>query len=118
MRQVRRVDSSEDARARARVLAHFEDNPTAVFYSRQLKVMFEQEYFHWATNRAIRLVEEGRILTEVRKLDLGSEISFYGIEIGVTPVTVKYCTLSLSRTLSYKRHNRTTKSDRQCPKKN
>ena len=36
--------------------------------------MFEQEYFHWATNTAIRLVEEGRILTEVRKLDLGSEI--------------------------------------------
>jgi hypothetical protein len=75
MRQVRRVDGSEDARARARVLAYFEDNPTAVFYSRQLEVMFEQKYFHWVTNRAIRrLVEEGRILTEARKLDLGSEI--------------------------------------------
>jgi hypothetical protein len=75
MRRVKRVDDSVEARARARLLAHFEDNPAAVFYSRQLEVMFEQEYFHWVTNRALRrLVEEGRVISEARKLDLGSEI--------------------------------------------
>jgi hypothetical protein len=75
MRKVKRVEDSEEARARARLLAHFEDNLEAVFYSRQLEVMFEREYFHWVTNRALRrLVEEGRIVSEARKLDLGSEI--------------------------------------------
>jgi hypothetical protein len=75
MPNFRRVDDSEEARARARLLAHFEDNQESVFYSRQLEVMFEREFFHWVTNRAIRrLVEEGRIVSEARKLDLGSEI--------------------------------------------
>jgi hypothetical protein len=75
MRQVRKVEDSEEAKARARLIGFFEDNPEAVFYSRQLEIMFEREYFHWVTNRAIRrLVDEGRIISEARKLDLGSEI--------------------------------------------
>jgi hypothetical protein len=75
MRVVPKVDDSEEAKARARLLAHFEDHPEAVFYSRQLEVLFEREYFHWVTNPALRrLVEEGRILSEARALDLGSEI--------------------------------------------
>jgi hypothetical protein len=75
MRIVTKVDDSEEAKARARLLAHFEDHPEAVFYSRQLEVLFEREYFHWVTNRALRrLVEEGRIVSEARRLDLGSEI--------------------------------------------
>jgi hypothetical protein len=75
MRTVRKIDDSEEAKARARLLAHFEDNPEAVFYSRQLEVLFEREYFHWVTNRALRrLVEEGRIVSEARRLDLGSEV--------------------------------------------
>lgn len=75
MRTIAAIDDSEDAKARARLLAHFEDNPQTVFYSRQLEVIFEREYFHWVTNWALRrLVEEGRILSEARRLDLGSEI--------------------------------------------
>jgi hypothetical protein len=75
MRTIKRVEDSEEARARARILAHFEDNPETVFYSRQLEVIFEREYFHWVTNRALRrLVEEGRIISESRTLDIGSEI--------------------------------------------
>lgn len=75
MRNVKKVEDTEEARARARLLAHFEDNPEAVFYSRQLEVMFENEYFHWVTNRALRrLVDERRIISEPRKLDIGSEI--------------------------------------------
>ena len=75
MRIVRKVDDSEEAKARARLLAYFEDNPEFVFYSRQLEVIFEREYFHWVTNRALRgLVAEGRVISELRRLDLGSEI--------------------------------------------
>ncbi len=67
-------DSAQE-RARARLLAHFEDNQESVFYSRQLEILFEREYFHWITNRAIRaLVEEGRIRTETRQLSSGSEL--------------------------------------------
>jgi hypothetical protein len=38
---LRKIKDSEEDRARARPLAHFEDNPTSVFYSRQLEVLFE-----------------------------------------------------------------------------
>jgi len=32
----------------------------AVFYSRQLEVRLEREFFHWVTNRAVReLIDEG-----------------------------------------------------------
>lgn len=75
IRLVRGVEDSEEARARARLLAHFEDHQDAVFYSRQLEVLFEREYFHWVTNRAIRrLVAEGRIISETRRLSIGSEM--------------------------------------------
>jgi hypothetical protein len=75
MRIIRTVEDSEEARARARLLAHFEDHQESVFYSRQLEVLFEREYFHWVTNRALRrLVEEGRINVEARTLDIGSEV--------------------------------------------
>jgi hypothetical protein len=44
-----------------------------VFYSRQLEVLFEDELFHWVTNRAVhRLIQEGRILSETRQLAIGS----------------------------------------------
>jgi hypothetical protein len=71
----RKIKDTEEDRARARLLAYFEDNPDQVFYSRQLEVLFEREYFHWVTNRALRrLVDEGRIHTETRRLSTGSEI--------------------------------------------
>ena len=38
-----KVKSGEDERARARLLAHFEDHPEHVFYSRQLEVLFEDK---------------------------------------------------------------------------
>jgi hypothetical protein len=56
----RKIKDTEEDRARARLLAYFEDNPDQVFYSRQLEVLFEREYFHWVTNRALRrLVDRG-----------------------------------------------------------
>jgi hypothetical protein len=47
MAQFRKIKDSEEAKARARLIAHFEDNPESVFYSRQLEVLYEGEYFHW-----------------------------------------------------------------------
>lgn len=75
MRALKRISDSEEEKARSRLLAYFIDNPEAVFYSRQLEVLFENEFFHWVTNRALRrLVEEGHVLSEARKLTIGSEI--------------------------------------------
>lgn len=75
MRAVRGVSDSEEDKARARLLAHFVDHPESVFYSRQLEVLFEREYFHWVTNRALRkLIEQGHVVMESRRLDIGSEI--------------------------------------------
>ena len=72
MRPFKKIKDSEEEKARARVLAHFEDDPDNVFYSRQIEILFEHEYFHWVTNRALRrLVEEGRIRTEARQLSTG-----------------------------------------------
>ncbi len=77
MRKFNKIKDTEEEKARARLLAHFEDHPDSVFYSRQLEIFFEREYFHWVTNRALRrLVEEGRIHTEARQLSTGSEIKF------------------------------------------
>jgi len=75
MANFKKIKDTEEEKARARLLAHFEDNPTSVFYSRQLEVLYEREYFHWLTNRALRrLISEGRVRTEVRQLSTGSEI--------------------------------------------
>lgn len=75
MRKVRSVPDTEEDKARSRLLAYFIDNPDRVFYSRQLEVLFEREFFHWVTNRALRrLIDEGHVLSEPRTLDIGSTI--------------------------------------------
>jgi hypothetical protein len=75
MRTVKKVPDNEEAKARARLLTHFIDNSEQVFYSRQLEILFENEFFHWVTNRALRsLIEEKHVLMETRKLDIGSEM--------------------------------------------
>jgi hypothetical protein len=70
-----KLDDSAEARARARLLAFFFDNPSKVFFSRQLEVLFEREFFHWITNRALRrLIEQGLVATEARPMTTGSEV--------------------------------------------
>lgn len=61
--------------AREKVEKMIEENPEQVFFSRQIEVLFEGDFFHWVTNRAIRDLEErGKILTEWRQLKTGSKI--------------------------------------------
>jgi len=60
-------------------LAHFEKffatNRAAVYFSRQLEVIHEDQWFHWITNRVLgRLAEEGLIKREERKLSSGGRI--------------------------------------------
>src|SRR5678816_4019803 len=55
--------------AREHLRPFFEQHRDRVFFSRQLEVQNEDQYFHWVTNRAIRDLEgEGLINTEIRRL--------------------------------------------------
>lgn len=54
-----------------------EERKEEVFFSRQLdEVMYEDEFFHWITNRALReLVEEGLVRSETHLLSSGGSIN-------------------------------------------
>jgi len=53
----------------------FELNHAEVFFGNQLAVQNEDKFFHWITYRAIgHLVANGIVLTERRKMSIGSEI--------------------------------------------
>ena len=61
--------------ARERLVSFFEDNREGVYYSRQLAVINEDEFFHWVTYRALmELVESGFLKSETRPLKTGNEI--------------------------------------------
>ena len=47
MRSFKRIPDNEEEKARARLLAYFIDNAEDVFYSRQLEILFEDQFFHW-----------------------------------------------------------------------
>lgn len=71
--------SAADAREEAAVDALrrvFEEQRGRVFFSRQLEVQHEGEWFHWITNRALRdLVAEGAILSDERSLNTGGSMT-------------------------------------------
>ena len=61
-------DSFVDA-AKSDLIKLFERESESVFYQRQLQVMFEKEYFHWITVRALsELLQEGILAAEVLPL--------------------------------------------------
>lgn len=56
----------------------FEQESESVFYQRQLQVMFEKQYFHWITVRALsELVQERSLAVEVLPLPGTGTITFY-----------------------------------------
>jgi hypothetical protein len=56
----------------------FEGDPENVFYGRQIQVLFEDKYFHWITEKAIKeLVAEGTIKYEKMILKNKVSIRFY-----------------------------------------
>ena len=65
-----------EGRARALVLEFFDQHREEVYFSRQLEVRNEDEFFHWVTNRAVRdLRESGVVNWETRQLRAGGEIT-------------------------------------------
>jgi hypothetical protein len=61
--------------ARDRLRRVFDENRERVFFSRQIEVQNEGNYFHWITNRAIHDLEaEGAIKSEWRTLSTGTSI--------------------------------------------
>lgn len=71
----RRGNDPAERRARKVIGKFFEDNREGVFFSRQIEVIHERDYFHWISARAIRgLIAEGLILMETRRLGTLGEI--------------------------------------------
>ena len=71
------LPASDDVQIEARehYRKFFEANRHRVFFSRQLEVQNENEYFHWITNRAMRDLETlGVVKTEWRQLKTGTGI--------------------------------------------
>jgi hypothetical protein len=65
-----------ESEAKDVIKSFFGRHKKKVFFSRQVEVIHEDQYFHWITNRAIRdLVAEGVILGEKRKLRNGGPIN-------------------------------------------
>jgi hypothetical protein len=63
------VSDPVESRARTEIQKFFEKEREAVFFSRQIEVLFEHRYFHWITARALRhLVAAGWIKTESRRI--------------------------------------------------
>jgi hypothetical protein len=61
--------------ARAELLDFFRERSEEVFFSRQLEVLFEDRYFHWITNRALRnLIADGHLKSEWRNLQSGNGV--------------------------------------------
>ena len=71
----KRAPDPQLALAKNAVRAFFDASPTQVFYSRQVEVRLEDQFFHWITNRAIReLLEDGEIKGDTFQLRSGGEI--------------------------------------------
>lgn len=66
--------------AKADLAEWFKNNPTGVFYGRQIEVIFEKRYFHWITHKALKeLTNENKSLieSEVRTTAGGNKLRIY-----------------------------------------
>ena len=69
------VPDEAQLEARDHLRRFLNGNRDSVFFSRQLEVQNEDQYFHWITNRALHDLEaEGLIQSEWRKLSTGTAI--------------------------------------------
>jgi hypothetical protein len=61
-----------------KLIAFFEENPEEVFYETQLSVLFEKNYFHWVTVRALRHLRDDRSIgSSLDPLSGNTTIRFY-----------------------------------------
>lgn len=69
-------DDPREHLAAAKLREFFKAHREQVFFSRQMEVQQEKQFFHWITNRALhRLRDEGLILNETRALKTGGTIN-------------------------------------------
>ena len=60
------------------LLTYLDENPDTVFYETQLAVIFEKNFFHWVTSRALRdLREAGKINSALEELSPKVPLRFY-----------------------------------------
>jgi hypothetical protein len=70
-----RVPDPQQIACRKRLREFFERNREEVFFSNQLAVQNEAEFFHWITHRAVAdLIGTGQIRTELRQMKSGAAI--------------------------------------------
>lgn len=63
--------------AKEAILAYFDEERSRIAYQRQVEVMFEREFFHWVTARAVdELVEVGDLRKELFPLREGTPVRF------------------------------------------
>ena len=71
-----RPSDPKQEEAREVLRTFFESRNEQVFFSRQIEVIHEGQFFHWVTNRALHdLREEGLVRREQRDLSWGGNIS-------------------------------------------
>ena len=71
-----RPPDAKQEEAREVLRAFFDDRREEVFFSRQVEVIHEAQFFHWLTNRALRdLRDEGFLQWEQREMSWGGHIS-------------------------------------------
>lgn len=68
----------QEEEAKKTIKEFFENNKEIVFYSRQVEVIHETQYFHWITNRALReLATQGDIRLQQEELSTGGTVNLY-----------------------------------------
>ncbi len=81
-----RLNDPRERDAARKLREFFGSHREHVFFSRQIEVQNENEYFHWITNRAIRdLRDEGFILGETRLLRTGGNKSSLASQPPILP---------------------------------
>lgn len=73
-----RPPDPQEVNAEKTIKEFFEKNRETVFYSRQVEVIHEEQYFHWITNRALRdLTAQGDIRLLKHEFSTGSTVNLY-----------------------------------------
>jgi len=63
--------------AREELVKFFNENDEKVYYLKQLEVLFERQFFHWITAKAVNeLIEEGLLGKEEVPLQKGTSVKF------------------------------------------
>jgi hypothetical protein len=71
-----RMSDPRERDAARKLRDFFDSHREQVFFSRQIEVQNENEYFHWITNRAIRDLRDAKfVLGETRPLKTGGSIN-------------------------------------------